>query len=132
MLARALATTIREEIERLKDQRRNEPEWRDQIDFLELIAATLDQIVAAIAEARRAAPEVREQRFSEVERLATSLATAARGFAERNYERVTDYGGYCVMTFLGTLLFTTALGASPDVALAAQIAMLGLFGKKKA
>jgi hypothetical protein len=132
MLARALATTIREEIRRLEDRRLNEPEWRDQIDFLRGVADALDNIVTAISDARRAAtPEAREQKFSEVERLATSLAIAAKGFAERNYERVTDYGGYCIMTFLGTLLFTTALGASPDVALAAQMAMFGLFGKKK-
>jgi hypothetical protein len=132
MLARALATTVRQEIERLECQRRNEPEWREQIDFLHAVADALDNIVTAISEARRAAtPEAREQKFGEVGRLATSVAVAAKEFAERNYERVTDYGGYCIMTFLGTLLFTMTLGASPDVALAAQLAMLGLFGKKK-
>jgi len=131
MLARALATTVREEIERLEDQRRNEPEWRDQIDFLRFVANTLDNIAVAIAEARRAAvPDEREQKFAEAERWATSLAKAAKDFAERNYDRVVDFGGYCPMTVLGTLLFTQLLGVSPDVAFVGAMGLLG-FGKKK-
>jgi hypothetical protein len=130
MLARSLATTIREEIGRLKG--RNEPEWRDQIDFLELVAATLDQIAAAIVEARQArTAEEREKRFSEAEGLATSLAKAAKDFAERNYERMIDYGGYCTMTILSTLLFTQMLGVSPDVAFVGAMGLLGIPGKKK-
>ena len=132
MLARALATTIREEIGRLKDQRRNEPEWREQIDFLHAVAGALDNIVAAISEARRAAtPEERDQKFSEAERWATSLAKAAKDFAERNYERVIDYGGYCTITVLGTLLFTKMFGVSPEFAMAGTMALLGFSGRKK-
>jgi hypothetical protein len=131
-LAGALAKTIRQEIQRLEDQRRNEREWRDQIDFLRTVANTLDNIVAAIAEARRAAtPEERDQKFSEAERWATSLAKAAKDFAERNYERVVDYGGYCTMTILSTLLFTTMFGVSPEFALTSTMVLLGFSGKKK-
>jgi hypothetical protein len=80
MLARAWATTIREEIKRLEDQRRNEPEWREQIDFLSAIADAFDKIAAAIAEGRRAAtPAERDQKFSEAERWANSLAKAGQG-----------------------------------------------------
>jgi len=131
MLARALATTIRQEIKRLEDQRRNEPEWRDEIDFLRGVADALDNIVAAIAGARRAAtPEERDRKFTEAEHWATSLAKAGKDFAERNYERVVDFGGYCPMTVLGTLLFTQLLGVSPDVAFVGAMGLLG-FGKKK-
>jgi hypothetical protein len=129
MLARALATTIRGEIERLNG--RNESEWRDQIDFLRAVADALDNIVAAISEARRAdSPEKREQEFAEAERWASSVAKAAKDFAERNYDRVVDFGGFCTMTILSTLLFTQALGVSPDVAFVGAMGLLG-FGKKK-
>jgi hypothetical protein len=132
MLGRAWATKIRQEIERLEGQRRNEPEWRDQIDFLRAIADALDNIVTAISEARRAAtPKERDQKFSEAERWATSLAKAAKGFAERNYERVTDYGGYSAFVILGTVLFTNMFGVPAEIAIGTQLALLGLSGKKK-
>jgi hypothetical protein len=92
----------------------------------------LDNIVAAISEARRAAtPEERDEKFSEAERWASGLAKTAKDFAERNYERVTDYGGYCTMTVLSTLLFTTMFGVSPEFAMVSTMALLGFSGKKK-
>ena len=131
MLARALSTTIREEIERLKDQRRNEPEWRDQIDFLKAAAATLDQIAEAISQARAAiTPQDREREFIKAETLAGSLAKTLRGFAERNYERIVDYGGYSLFTVLGTALFTGLFGVPAEEALLIQMALLGLHLKK--
>jgi hypothetical protein len=131
-LAGALATTIREEIRRLEDQRRNEPEWRGQIDFLRAVADTLDNIATAIAEARRAAtPEEREQKLVEAERWAVSLAKAAKDFAERNYERIIDYGGYSLFAILGTQLFASMFGVPYEEALATQIALLGLSASKK-
>jgi len=58
--------------------------------------------VAGISQARHAAtPEERDQKFSEVERWATKVANAAKDFAERNYERVIDYGGYSAFVILG-------------------------------
>jgi hypothetical protein len=126
-LARALSTAIKEEIERLEDKRRNEPEWQAQIDFLKFVSASLEQIATAIGEARRSAtPEDREQKFNRAETLAKSLAGACRNFAERNYERVLDYAGFSAFTVLGTLLFTQLFGVSPEVALAGQLALLGL------
>jgi hypothetical protein len=102
------------------------------IDFLEVVSSTLDEIAAAIGEARRAAsPEDREQKFVHAETLARSLARAGRNFAERNYERVVDYGGYCVLTILGTQLFTTLFGVPPEEALLAQLTLLGFSNIKK-
>jgi hypothetical protein len=59
------------------------------------------------------------------------VAKAAKDFAERNYERVIDYGGYCTMTVLGTLLFTTMFGVSPEFALGSTMLLLGFSGKRK-
>ena len=131
-LARALSATIKGEIDRLKGERRNDPERQAEIDFLEFVSTTLDQIAAAIGAARQAvAPQDQEQKFAEAESLASSLAKACRVFAERNYDRVIDYGGYSALTCLGTLLFTIALGVSPDEALMAQLVLLGLSSKKQ-
>ncbi len=131
-LATALSTTIKQEIARLKDERRNDPERQTDIDFLEIVAATLDEIATTISEARRAAtPEDREQKFAKAESLARSLADAGRNFAQRNYERVLDYGGYSLMTVLGTQLFAMMFGLPYEVALATQLLLLGLTGPKK-
>jgi hypothetical protein len=59
------------------------------------------------------------------------LAKAVKGFAERNYERVTDYGGYSAFVILGTVLFTNMFGVSAEIAIGTQLALLGLSGKKK-
>ena len=92
-LAHALATTIKQEIERLKNERRNDSVGQAEIDFLEVVSATLDQIVDAIEQARQAVTsQDRDQKFAEAEKLASSLAKAGRDFAERNYERVVDFG----------------------------------------
>jgi hypothetical protein len=131
-LTKALSRTIKREIERLENEGRNEPAWRDEIDFLKLVSATLDQIAAAIWEAQQAATaDARERKFAEAEKLAGKLAKAGRDFAERSYERVIDYGGYSVLVILGTTLFTSMFGLSPEEALAAQLALLGLSGAKK-
>jgi hypothetical protein len=131
-LAHALAATIKREIERLKSERHNDPARQAEIDFLEVVSATLDEIAAAIREARRAAtPQDREQKFVEAETLARRLAKAGRDFAERNYERITNYGGYSVLVILGTQLFVRLFGVPAEEALAAQLALLGLFGTKK-
>jgi hypothetical protein len=53
-LARALSATIKGEIDRLKGERRNDPERQAEIDFLEFVSTTLDQIAAAIGAARQA------------------------------------------------------------------------------
>ena len=130
-LARALSTTIKREIERLKAERPNEPERQAEIDFLEIVSTTLDAIASAIREARRATtPQDREQKFVEAETRASSLAKALRSFAERNYERVLDYGGYSVLTILGTQLFTALFGVPAEEALAVQLLLLGLPRKK--
>ncbi len=131
-LARALSTILKQEIERLEDKRLNEPEWQTEIDFLKFVSASLDQIATAMGEARRSTtPEDREQKFNQAETLAKSLAGACRNFAERNYERVMDYAGFSAFTVLGTLLFTQWFGVSPEVALAGQLALLGLSRKPK-
>ena len=84
---------IKQEIERLKNERRNDSEGQAEIDFLEVVSATLDQIVDAIEQARQAVTsQDRDQKFAEAEKLASSLAKAGRDFAERNYERVVDFG----------------------------------------
>jgi hypothetical protein len=131
-LAHALATTINREVERLKNERLNDPNRQAEIDFLEAVSATLDQIATAIGEARRAAaPQDRDQKFSEAETLAGGLAKACRDFAERNYERITDYGGCSVFVALGTLFFVNLFGVSPEFAMGAQLALLGLSGGTK-
>lgn len=132
LLARALSTSIRNEIERLKGERRNDLERQAQIDFLEVISATLNEIADVIHEARQAAtPQDREQKFAEAETLARRLAKAGRDFAERNYDRITDYGGYSVLVILGTQLFVSLFGVPVEEAVAAQLALLGLSGAKK-
>ncbi len=119
--------TIKQDIERLESKRLNEPAWQAQIDFLKLVSSTLDRIVTALGEARQAAtPEDREQKFDQAQTLARRLASACRNFAEQNYERVVDYAGFSAFTVLGTLLFTQLFGVSPEVALAGQLALLGL------
>jgi hypothetical protein len=129
ILSRALAVAVREEIERLKHERRNDPEFTD---FLEFVATTLDQIGEAISQSRSAAtPEDQEQELAEAETLAGSLAKAARDFAERNYERIIDYGGFSLFAILGTQLFASMFGVSYEEALATQIALLGLSAIKK-
>jgi hypothetical protein len=86
ILSRALAATVREEIGRLKHERRNDPEFTD---FLEFVATTLDQIAEAISQSRSAAtPQGQEQELAKAETLAGSLAKAARAFAEHNYEQL--------------------------------------------
>jgi hypothetical protein len=130
-LAEALSRTIKREIERLENEGRNEPAWQDEIDFLKLVAATLDQIAVAIREARQATTqEDRERKFSKAETLAHKLAKAGREFAERNYARVIDYGGYTAFVILGTQLLVSWFGVPAAEALAAQLALLGLSGKK--
>ena len=130
-LAHALATTIKQEIERLKNERRNDSEGQAEIDFLEVVSATLDQIVDAIEQARQAVTsQDRDQKFAEAEKLASSLAKAGRDFAERNYERVVDFGGYSALAVLGTQLFTTLFGVPVAEALAAQLLLLGFTGVK--
>ena len=64
--------------------------------------------------------DARERKFAEAEKLAGKLAKAGRDFAERNYERVIDYGGYSVLVILGTTLFTSMFGLSAEEALAAH------------
>jgi hypothetical protein len=131
-LARALAATIKREIERLNNERHNDPARQAEIEFLEVVSSTLDEIAAAIGQARRAAtPDDREQKFVKAETLASSLANAGRDFAQRNYERVVDYGGYCVLAILGTQFFTTLFGVPPEEALLTQVALLGFSGIKK-
>jgi hypothetical protein len=131
-LARALSTTIKRQIEQLKSERHNEPERQAEIDFLEVVSAKLDEIAAAIGEARRAAtPGDREQKFAKAETLASSLANAGRDFAQRNYARVVDYGGYCVLAILGTQLFSTLFGVPAWEALLTQLALLGFSETKK-
>ena len=131
-LTEALSRTINRGIERLENERHNEPAWRDEIDFQKLVSTTLDQIAAAIREARQAATaDARERKFAEAEKLAGKLAKAGRDFAERNYERVINYGGNSVLVILGTTLFTNMFGLSAEDALAAQLALLGLSGAKK-
>ena len=131
-LARALSTTVNRGIEQLENERRNEPEWQAEIDFLKVVSATLEQIADAISQARQAAtPQIREQKFVEAETLASSFSKAMQNFAERNYERVLDFGGYLVLTMLGTQLFTTCLGVPPEEALATQLVLLGLGRPKK-
>ncbi len=126
-LALALSATIKQQIEQLKNKRHNEPERQAEIDFLKIVSITLDEIAAAIGRARRAAtPEGREQEFVKAETLASSLADAGRNFAQRNYERVLDYGGNLVMTILGTQLFAMMFGVSYEEALVTQLALLGI------
>jgi hypothetical protein len=132
MLAQALSTTIKRQVEQLRSERHNETGWHAEIDFLEGVSATLDEIAAAIREARRATTsEDREKKFIEAETLASRLAKAGREFAERNYERVVDYGGYSTLVILGTGFFTTLFGVSAEAALATQLVLLGLSGPKK-
>jgi hypothetical protein len=131
-LARAASATIKRAIEQIKSKQLNEPEWQDEIDFLEFLSSTLDQIDAAIGDARRAATsEDREQKLVQAETLATSLANACRNFAERNYDRVVDYAGYSAFAILGTLFFTELFPMSVEDALAAQLVLLGLSGSTK-
>ena len=121
--------TVREEIERLKHERRNDPEFTD---FLEFVGTTLDQIAEAISQSRLAAtPQGQEQELAKAETLAGSLAKAARAFAERNYERIIDYGGYSLFAILGTQLFASMFGVPYKKVLATQIALLGLSASKK-
>jgi hypothetical protein len=131
-LSRTLASTIRQEIDRLENERRNDPEQQTLVDFLALVAATLDDITEAISEGRRApTPKDREQKYRKAESLASDLAKAGRNFAERNYERVIDYAGYSAFAILGTIAFTGLLNVPAQEALAAQLMLLGFFPKKK-
>jgi hypothetical protein len=126
-LARGLSKAIKDQIERLKGQRHNEPEWQGEIDFLELISAGLDRLATLISEAKCAATaEEKEKKFAEAETLAKSLGNACLTFAQNNYERVINYGAYSAFVILGTSLFTTMFGVPADHALAAQLALLGL------
>jgi hypothetical protein len=111
----------------VSNARLNDPDRQKVIDFLEMVSATFDEIADATREARLAAtPQVREEKFVEAETLASSLARAGRNFAERNYERVLDNGGYCTLAILGTQLFVSLFGVPPEEAMAAQLALLGL------
>jgi len=129
-LTRALAVAVRQESERIKAERRNDT--AELIDFLNFVAATLDQIADAISQARAATnPQEKERKFGEAESLAGSMARAVREFCERNRDRVIDYGGYSLFTILGTLFFAGLFNVSYDEALLAQLALLGLTPGKK-
>jgi hypothetical protein len=131
-LAQALSTTVRDEIERQKNVRPNDPERQAEIEFLEFVSISLDQIAAAIHQARQAAtPQEQELKYVEAETLATRLAKVGRDFAERNYERITNYGGYSALVILGTQLFVSLFGVPAEDALTAQLALLGLSSIKK-
>jgi hypothetical protein len=124
-LAWALSATIKQEIDRLQ------PERQAEIKFLEAVSETLDEIANAINKASRGATsEDRQQEFAKTETLAGSLAKLAREFAEANYERLVDYGGYSVLVILGTELFANMFGVSANDALGAQRALLGLSSGK--
>jgi CheY-like chemotaxis protein len=131
-LAESLSREIKREIDRLTNQSRNDPAWKDQIDFLKFVSAALDQIAAAISDARQAAtPDAQERKFAEAETLASKLAKAGRDFAELHYERVIDYGCYSTFVVLGTQLFVSLFGVPAEEALLAQLALLGVFPSKK-
>ncbi len=131
-LTEALSREIKREIERLTNAGHNEPAWQDEIDFLRSVSATLDQIATAISEARQAAtPYAQERKFAEAETLASKLAKAGRDYAERNYERVIDYGCNSALVILGTQLFVSCFGVPAAEALAAQLLLLGGFPSKK-
>jgi ribosome-associated translation inhibitor RaiA len=130
-LAEALSRQIKREVERLESAGHNEPAWQDEIDFLKFVSSTLDQIAMAIRQARQAAtPDAQAREFAEAETLASKLAKAGRDFAERNYERVIDYGCYSTFVILGTPLFVNLFGVPATEALLAQLALLGLSSKK--
>lgn len=130
--SRWLASTVRGLIDLLKSERRNDPERQAEIDFLEFVASGLERIADAIQEARRATnDEDKEQKLSEVPTIAGSVAGACRDFAQRNYERITDYSGYSAFITLGTLFFVNLFGVSPEFAMETQLALLGLAHLKK-
>ncbi len=131
-LAKAASATIKRAIDELKSRRLNEPDWQAEIDFLELLFSTFDQIADAISDARRAAtPEDREQKLERAETLASSLTKACRDFAQRNYKQVVNYTGYSAFAILGTLFFTQLFPLSATDALAAQLVLLGIAGGKR-
>jgi hypothetical protein len=130
--SRWLASVVRGQIDLLKSERRNDPERQAEIDFLEFVASGLERIADAIREARRAAnAEEKEQKLSEVPTIADGIAGACRDFAQRNYEKITDYGGYSAFITLGTLFFVNLFGVSPEFAMETQLALLGLAHLKK-
>jgi hypothetical protein len=58
------------------------------------------------------------------------LLRASRDFAERNYERVVGYAGFYLLTIFGTLFLTRLFDVPADLALGAQLVLLGLPDKK--
>jgi hypothetical protein len=126
-LARALSRTVNQEVERIRNERRNDPDADIIIGFLTEIAAVLDQIAASIEEARAAgSPEQKEEKLARASSLAESLAESARGFAVRNHDRVIDFGGNTLFVTLGTSLFTTLFGVPAELAMAAALGLLAI------
>jgi hypothetical protein len=130
-LTGALKRSVGEGVGRLKERRLNDPEYAAAIDFLMSVEAILGQIEDAIREARQShSPAQAEEKFRRAETLAESLAQAARDYAQNNYDRVIDFGGNTLFVVLGTGLFTTLFGVSPDLAFAGQLALMNLLPKK--
>src|SRR5262249_23498245 len=121
----------REEADRLKQERRNDPQFQDTINFLDAAAQALDQIADLIRAARETgSPEEKNQLFSKAEAVARGLADLVREYAARNHDRLVDFGGNMSVPALATLLFSL-IGVSPDVALPVVRATLGLAAAKK-
>ena len=132
ILARALHHSVSEELESIKAGRRNERDAAPAIDYLTNVAGVIDQIAMALGSATSAnTSEQRTRNFEEAETLAFNLANAAGKFARDNDRRIIDFGGNTILILLGTALFTTIFGVSPDLAFDAQSALLDMTVKTK-